>query len=526
MLFLCCSVLITKAQQRTYENPIIPGFYPDPSVCKVNDTYYLVNSSFEYFPAIPIWKTTDLIHWKQVGHVLTRTSQLNLANTKPSNGIYAPTIRYHEGIFYVVVTNVQGNKGYTNFYVTTTNPEGAWSDPIYYDQSGIDPSLFFDSDGKVYFQSNRATKPTDARAIYQSEIDIRTGKRLSDIKLIWKGSGGSYVEGPHIYNRNGWYYLLTAEGGTAYGHMVAIARSKNIWGPYESNPKNPILTNRMSYASLQGTGHADMIQANDSSWWLVHLAFRPAIDGIHFIGRETCLTPMRWHNDWPIVNDSGQAVILNKTIPSNYKPSTIKPFSTTVNTNFDTSFSMEWVYLRNPDSSNYDIHLRKGWLALRGNAFHLNDIANPTCILRRQQHFNFTATTTIDFSPNTSNEEAGMTLLMDNRFHYDFYVTQSGQNTVLELRYTLDSLEHVYKSIPLPKGNVTLIVKGDKRNYQFYYQLPYGKLVFVGTLNTRFLGTEVSGGYNGVMIGLYATGKGISATAPAFFDEFTYVPSN
>ena len=334
-----------------YKNPVIPGFYPDPSLCRVDSEYYLVNSTFEYFPGIPIWKSKDLIHWKQIGNVLNRSSQLPLKNCKPSNGIYAPTIRFNKGLFYVVVTNVGIDKKYRNFYVTATNPAGPWSEPIYYDQNGIDPSLFFDNDGKVYFVSNRATKPTDERAIYQSEIDITTGKRVSEIKLIWKGSGGSYVEGPHMYKKDGYYYLLTAEGGTAYGHTVAIGRSKNIWGPFESCPHNPILTNRMSYSNIQGTGHADLVQALDSSWWMVHLAFRPAIDGIHFIGRETCLTPVEWkQGEWPIVNKSGQTTEMIDMQPYNYQSELHLPFTLAQKDDVEKPLGFEWIYLRNPDS--------------------------------------------------------------------------------------------------------------------------------------------------------------------------------
>ena len=176
ILFCLMTIVSLSPRAQSYSNPVIPGFYPDPSVCRVGNDFYLVNSSFEYFPGIPIWHSKDLIHWNQIGNVLNRISQLPLHNCKPSNGIYAPTIRYHNGIFYVVVTNVTGNRGYNNFFVSSTNPAGPWSAPIYYDQNGIDPSLFFDEDGKVYFLSNRATKPTDERAIYQSEIDIKTGK--------------------------------------------------------------------------------------------------------------------------------------------------------------------------------------------------------------------------------------------------------------------------------------------------------------------------------------------------------------
>ena len=521
LFFLFLQTVIAQG----YKNPVIPGFYPDPSVCRVGNDYYLVNSSFEYFPGIPIWHSKDLIHWNQIGNVLNRISQLPLKNCKPSNGIYAPTIRYHQGIFYVVVTNVTGNRGYNNFFVSSTNPAGPWSDPIYYDQNGIDPSLFFDEDGKVYFLSNRATKPTDERAIYQSEIDIKTGKRLSEIKQIWKGSGGSYVEGPHMYKKNGWYYLLTAEGGTAYGHTVAIGRSKTIWGPYESCPYNPILTNRMSYSNIQGTGHADLVQAPDSSWWMVHLAFRPAIDGIHFIGRETCLTPVEWRKDeWPVVNKTGQTEDMIYQLPPNYQSDAPVPFGSVVKTEFDHPLSFEWLYLRNPDSADYSLADRKGWLCLKGNTYNLYDWESPAFVARRQQHFNFKAATIIDFTPMEKNEESGITLMMDSRFHYDFFISNEHNARTLHLRYNLDSLNQIYRQLPLKDGNVKLIIQGDKKNYSFFYQQSDSIMHHVGTLNTRFLGTEVSGGYNGVVIGLYATGNGKRASRHSYFNWFEYTP--
>lgn len=521
-LFQLCYFIVIG---QSYKNPVIPGFYPDPSVCRVDSEYYLVNSTFEYFPGIPIWKSKDLIHWKQIGNVLNRSSQLPLKNCKPSNGIYAPTIRYNKGLFYVVVTNVGIDKIYRNFYVTATNPAGPWSEPIYYDQNGIDPSLFFDNDGKVYFVSNRATKPTDERAIYQSEIDIATGKRISEIKQIWKGSGGSYVEGPHMYKKDGYYYLLTAEGGTAYGHSVAIGRSKNIWGPFESCPHNPILTNRMSYSNIQGTGHADLVQAPDSSWWMVHLAFRPAIDGIHFIGRETCLTPIEWkQGEWPIVNKNGQTTETINMQPYNYQSELRLPFTVAQKEDFEKPLGFEWIYLRNPDSLNYSLTAHAGWLRLKGAAIHLFDWASPTFIARRQQHFNFSAATLLRFNPIKANEEAGLTIMMDNRFHYDFFITANGAQRILNLRYTLDALKQIDKQIMLPKGDVELQVVGDKTNYTFYYSINHQATIKVGTLNTRFLGTEVSGGYNGVVIGLYATGNGFNCNTPADFDWFEYKP--
>lgn len=524
-LFLFIITINYVAIAQGFKNPVIPGFYPDPSICRVGSDYYLVNSSFEYFPGVPIWHSTDMVHWQQIGNVLNRVSQLPLTNCKPSNGIYAPTIRHHNGVFYMVVTLVSANKAYQNFYVTATNPAGPWSEPIIVDQSGIDPSLFWDDDGKVYFQSNRATKSTDPRAIYQSEIDIQTGKRLSEIKTLWIGSGGSYVEGPHIYKKDGYYYLLTAEGGTAYGHTVAIGRSKSVWGPFESCPHNPILTNRMSYSQLQGTGHADMVQATDGSWWMVHLAFRPAVDGIHFIGRETCLTPVEWKTgDWPIVNVNGQSEILNTKTPPNYNAQMPQPFGSTVVTDFDKPIGFEWLYLRNPNPLNYSITERVGYLRLKGAAASLYDLDSPTMIARRQQHFDFTASVNIDFNPKKNNEEAGLTVIMDNRFHYDLFISKDKGKRVINLRYTLDSLNQIMTQMPLPDGAIELIVKGNKKIYSFYYKTSNGKDVEIGKLNTRFLGTEVSGGYNGVIIGLYATGNGSLALANADFDWFKYQP--
>ena len=516
---------ITASLAQGYKNPIIPGFYPDPSICRVGNDYYLVNSSFEYFPGVPVWHSTDMVHWAQTGNVLDRASQLPLKNCKPSNGIYAPTIRYHDGVFYMVVTLVSGNMNYGNFYVTANNPAGPWSEPIYVNQSGIDPSLFWDEDGKTYFISNRGTKSSDPRAIYQSEIDIKTGKRLSDIKELWKGSGGSYVESPHMYKKDNYYYLQTAEGGTAYGHSVAIGRSRNIWGPFESCPHNPILTNRMSYSQLQGTGHADMIQATDGSWWMVHLGFRPAVDGIHFIGRETCLTPVEWPTgDWPTVNGNGQSDIIITKTPPNYQAEIPQPFNTTVQTDFDKPLGFEWIHIRNPDSANYSLTDRPGYMRLKGSEYNLYDLESPTILARRQQHFDFAASTKVDFNPKKVNEEAGLTMMMDNRFHYDCFISTKDGKRQINLRYSLESLNQIVRQISIEDGEVELMVKGDKKMYTFFYKQTNGMAIEIGKINTRFLGTEVSGGYNGVIIGLYATGNGKKSTTNADFDWFKYEP--
>ncbi len=503
-----------------YKNPVISGFYPDPSVCRVGEDFYLVNSSFEYFPGVPIWHSRDLIHWRQIGHVLTRRSQLELAGVKCSDGIYAPTIRFHDGTFYMITTLVSDGS-YKNFYVTATNPAGPWSDPIWYDQSGIDPSLLFDDDGKVYFQSNRGLTFKMERAIYQSEMDIKTGRRLTEPKMLWRGGGGSYVEGPHIYKRDSWYYLLTAEGGTSYGHMVAIARSKNVWGPYESCPHNPILSNRHAYEQIHGTGHADLVCAADGSWWMVHLAFRKTVGDIHTLGRETCLAPVEWRVGWPVVNQTGiNSEIIAKTLPTHPWP------TAPTRDDFDADeLGLQWIYLRNPVAENYSLTERKGFLRLRGSEKNLFDVASPTFVARRQQHFDFTATASLEFEPKNENEEAGLTLLMTNEHHYDFFITQRGGQRVLVVKYNLELIQQSAAQTPLAPGAVQLRITGTKELYHFSCSQNGALFHEIAKVNTRYLGTEVTSGYNGVVIGLYATGNGRPCAAPADFDWLDYQPA-
>lgn len=338
-LFLALTAVTLPAQ--TFRNPVIPGYHPDPSVCRVGNKFYLVNSSFCYFPGVPIYESEDLIHWKLTGNVLTRESQLSLKGANSWTGIYAPTLRYSNGTYYMVTTNV-GNGG--NFLVTATDPAGPWSDPVWIKEGAIDPSLFFE-DGHCYYCSN----PNDG--IYLCEMDPKTGKALTDFKLIWKGTGGRYVEGPHIYKKDGYYYLLCSEGGTELAHSLTIARSRNIYGPYQSNPANPIMTNCRAAGQskqIQGTGHGDLVQAQDGSWWLVFLAYRNFGGSYHHLGRETCLAPVEWRKgEWPVVY-GGQpidTVMTARTLPQ--RPVRMAELA------LDPS-NPRWIYLQNPDSSKYE----------------------------------------------------------------------------------------------------------------------------------------------------------------------------
>ncbi len=499
-----------------YENPIIPGFYPDPSICRVGKDYYLVTSTFQYFPGVPVFHSTDLINWDQIGHCLTRHSQLSLDNAWSSGGIYAPTIRYHDGIFYMVTTNVS-NGG--NFYVHTDNPAGKWSEPIWINQGGIDPSLLLD-DGKVFFLST-TSDGAKIPGINLSEIDIETGKRLTEVKFIWAGSGGRHPEAPHLYKIKDYYYLMIAEGGTEYGHMVTIARSKSLWGTFESCPRNPILTHRNSgFSLISGTGHADMVEDTSGNWWMVFLAFRTAGGDYHHLGRETFLAPVEWNEEgWPVVNRNGTSQLTMESNRINIKQILVKGFED----NFEHSIlNYQWNFIRNPYENMYSLTEKKGYLRLYGSEKNLNDVDSPTFVGKRQQHFNCNITALMDFSPDNKNEEAGLTVFMNEKHHYEIAVIGDALGRKIILRRTIGKLSAIVSENIIGQGKVILEVSADKNEYHFKYDIGDGMHKVIGDGETKYLSSEVAGGFTGVYIGLYATGNGMKNSVPADFDYFLY----
>jgi len=354
--------------ERPYHNPIIRGTHPDPSICRVGEDYYLCTSTFAYFPAAPVFHSRDLVHWRQIGHALTRREQLPLDGVAIPRGMYAPSLRHINGRLYMITTPMgHPQLGCRHLYVSTGNPAEEWSDAVWIDQPGIDPDLFQDDDGRTYLLRNTSDEPGPRRLV-MGEIDLKTGTLLGEMKELWKGTGGYEPEGPHLYHIGDWYYLLAAEGGTGYGHMVTIARSRSLWGPFESSPLNPILSHRdVRPHPIQCLGHADLFQDHTGNWWMVFLGVRPpnGWSALQHLGRETFLAPVTWENGWPVVN-GGRPVELLMEAP--LLPPAECPMPP-VREEFDSpTLGLDWMTLRQPPEGTWSLEERPGWLRLHGNA--------------------------------------------------------------------------------------------------------------------------------------------------------------
>lgn len=498
-----------------YSNPVVPGFYPDPSVCRVGSSYYLVNSSFEYFPGVPIFQSEDLVNWRQIGHCLTSESQLPLHGVGASEGIFAPTIRYHQGRFYMITTNI--TKG--NFFVWADNPAGPWSEPIWLEQGGIDPSLLFDEDGRVFLTTSMA----DVQAIYQGEIDINTGKTLKEPQFLLYGTGGAYPESPHLYRIGEYYYLFMAEGGTEYGHMETVFRSRNPYGPFESCPHNPILTHRSIKSPIQALGHADIVQTEEGGWWAVFLGIRPVgYPPKYHIGRETFLAPVTWNEDgWPTIGDNGRVSLemdgSDLPIGSSMEWKEIDDFN-------ESSLGFDWNFLRNPNADMWSLQARPGALTLRGSEVTLNEAASPAFVGRRQRHLACEISTQLEFAPNIDGEEAGLSVYMNNRFHYEIALTRMDGVRKIILRRTIGSLWKVEQEIAYEQETVVLGIHATPTYYTFSFGNPGGEATVLGTGECSLLSTEVAGGFTGVYFAMYATGNGKRSLTEAHFDWFSYRP--
>ena len=479
--------------ETTYRNPIVPGFAPDPSMVLVDDTFYLVNSSFHMFPGLPIYASKDLKNWKHIGNAINRPEQLTLRLASTfhmpldtghhmiaSGGLFAATIRHHKGVFYVVCTNAampsEGTDtgGTDNFVVSTTDIyAGDWSDPVYIPFSGIDPSLFFDDDGKVYFQGcfqmNREVQPSCT--IKQFEVDLATGKALSETKVIWDGWAKYDTEGPHIYKVGAWYYLIAAEGGTFEHHMLTVARSKHVWGPYESGPQNPIVTADGKDEYIQNVGHGDLVRDRAGNWWAVVLAVRNE-KTCQPLGRETFLAPVDWpEGGWPTVRQPKMEFTGPRVGDSSSSSSAASSWAPA------TPPRVADLYVGEPDAWRYKLPpTAQGPFSLVPSMERLADPRGPTTFIgRRQRALDALATTAIDMRASRTalmggTIKAGLAVYKDYFRHalimLDFKTRQVSLRTI-DRSQKLDRVSEVTYRVPDEVATVAFRIVATAERYAF-----------------------------------------------------------
>lgn len=511
-----------------YLNPILAGFYPDPSICKAGNDYYLINSSFVYFPGIPIFKSQDLINWKQIGNVITRDDQADFSNMDISRGMFAPTIRYHNGTFYVICTNVdQGG----NFIVTTKDPAGEWSKPIWIPEiDGIDPDLFFDDDDKVYITHNgpppnNITKHDGHRAIYIWEYNLTEQKIVSPQKLLINGGTDMakkpvWIEAPHIIKKDDYYYLICAEGGTAYDHSEVVFKSQNIYGPYESYKNNPILTQRHLSKTrpnqISTTGHADFVETQNGEWWAVYLGCRPYEVDYYNTGRETFMLPVIWKDGWPTFEKGNEAhpfVHKRPNLPLSSEKTVGLSGNFELQDNFDLdTLGIEWTFLRNPKGKWHAFE--DGNLLLKPRKESIHEKVNASFIARRQQHLVFEASTKFTFKPSNTNQAAGL-VAFQNENHYIIIgkrLNKDGNFEVFVERTALKDNEGkptIINTEILTKESKDLFVKieGRERLYNFYYKTTATEdwNVLFKNVDAINLSTQEAKGFVGTMLAMYTS---------------------
>jgi xylan 1,4-beta-xylosidase len=494
-----------------YENPVLPGFHPDPSICRRGGNFYLATSTFHYFPGIALYTSRNLVDWTPIGHCLTRPSQVPLEGANPSGGVFAATLRYHDGRFYAIHANHTAGR---RCLVRADDPAGPWSEPIWLEQEGCDPSLFFDDDGRAYYTH------TGPGGICQSEMEIATGKQISPMRCIWGGCAGPFLEGPHLYRRGGWYYLVAAEGGTHLGHRVTVARSESPWGPFAPCPGNPVLTHRdRGGHPFQALGHADLVEDAAGRWWCVCLGIRP-VGRWHHLGRETFLAPVTWTDDcWPVLGDGGKL----EPVMDAPLPAAPAGRDRAWRDEFDgPALAYEWNALRNPSPEMYSLEARPGWLRLHGTTTTLDDTASPAFLGRRQQDFACEASCRMAFEPTEEGQDAGLCVLMDERHYVALGVTRSGAGRCARLRRRIGSLTGV-EGIPVaPEGPLVLRLETDGKTYAFAIEDAEGAHALDARAEARYLSTEAAHGFTGVYLGFYAEGREGTPPPPADFDWFAY----
>lgn len=525
-----------KAQDH-FLNPILAGWYPDPAITDDSKgNFYMVHSTFAFYPGIPIFHSTDLVNWKQIGNIIDRPDQVALAGLGSSRGIFAPDISYDDGTFYMTTTLVDG-KG--NFVMTAKNPAGPWSDPVWLPEvSGIDPGLFFDDNGKSYLVYNSEAPNNEPlydghRTIRMIEFDKENLKTIGENRILVNGgvdisTKPVWAEGPRIYKENGYYYLMTAEGGTAVNHSEMIYRTKDINADFIPYEDNPILTQRHLDPDredpITSAGHADIVQHPNGDWYGIFLAVRPYEGDYYNTGRETFLTPVKWENDWPIFDLGGEEIKYAYPLPEGVE---LKENLPPLNGNFSFTENFtgnklppNWLMLRNPKSEWYDLNKHKQGIVLETRPETVSGTGNPSFLGHRQQHLKGEASLALEFRAKNENEKAGLIAFQGEDHYYYAALSKKNGSPVLQL-YKADEL---LETVPLKKRTeeVELRLKFDNDVYSFQYKTT-GKWKNLGKeLDGKFLSTKEAGGFVGVNIGPYTTSNNAKSQNEAYFRWFKY----
>ncbi|TDN38720.1 glycoside hydrolase family 43 protein [Hymenobacter sp. UV11] len=527
------------AQSIELVNPILTGFYPDPSITKVGPDYYLVNSTFSYFPGIPVMHSKDLKNWKQIGNVIDRPSQMNFMGDRMTRGLFAPAIEHHNGTFYVTCTLID-HKG--NFVVTAKNPAGPWSNPTFLPEvKGIDPSLFFEGD-KAYVIYNSDPPGTPLydghRSIKIIELDPTTLKTVGEAKILVNGGVDLskkpvWIEGPHLMKARDWYYLYAAEGGTSVNHTEVVFRSKSALGPFVPYENNPILSQRELPRDrknpITSAGHAQFVEGPDGQTYAIFLAVRPYEGNYYNTGRETFITPVVWKNDWPVMNTgpNGVQYAYQAKFPEVKQPGALPQSGNFAYTlTFEKQLDPALLFLRTVDSTNFSLSKAKG-LTLKLKPETCAELGSPAFVGKRQQHMYGSAEIDLTFAAKTANETAGLVAFQDEKhFYYLCKSTENGKPVVQLFKSTADpKAPELLAKAPLKAaaGKVMLRINADGDTYSFRFSED-GKQynLLKDKVDARFLSTQTAGGFIGCLYGMYATSAGQPTTNTASFKSLKY----
>lgn len=508
---------------RTYSNPVQRGFFPDPSVIRVGDDFYMVNSSFQYFPAIPISHSRDMVHWHIVGHAITNPEWLDLSAIRDSHGIWAPDISCVDGIYYIFATlrlNADGKRGSNvmrrQLVMTAERPEGPYSKPVCLEVDNIDPSHFVDENGKRYMVIAPA-----AQTVPLSEDSLHLA---GEMKTAWAGTGERCPEGPHLFQKDGFYYAMVAEGGTGYGHGINVARSRTLYGDYENSPYNPVMRQMDENAPVQRAGHGKLVQDQKGNWWCYYLCGRPNEGRFTTIGRETALDPVQWTEDgWFTINEGRGPSLVQKApdLPEHV-------FAREAQDDFDgAELSLEWEFVRNPDRGNCSLTERPGFFRIWTGDGQLNELRAKNTLLRREQELAFTAVTEVEFYPDRDGEQAGLTCYYSTVTYIRCAVCYEDGRKIQLVSNRNHGEELIAEISGVKEQPVFLKVVAEHQRRSFYYSYDDVEWEKIGSVeDCCFLADEGVPDdpkrHTGTLTGIYANNGGCGSRKPADFDFFRY----